>query len=189
MSPGFDVARGRDELADLEEAMHRLHALVNWPKRHRVGCLLLLLVYLALCFIRPVTFSLTHLSARTCGILDTGDFESPISVQQQAARCLVQAHQQCQPATLQVNIHGVDRFAQSTLATANAFGGCQLTADGPSRFVILDVLNSLFPLNVLFPTGTTCHSLSLQPTGLVLQSCESRGQVYESVQVLWWVHP
>ena len=155
--------------------MHRLHALVNWPKRHRVGCLLLLLVYLGLCFIRPVTFSLTHLSARTCGTLDTGDFESPIAVQQQAARCIVQAHQQCQPATLQVTIHAVDRFAQTTLATANAFGGYQLSIDGPSRFLILDIVNSLFPLNVLFPTGATWQSLDLQPTGLVLQGGESGG--------------
>ena len=171
--------------------MHRLHALVSWPNRHRVGCLLLLLMYLALCLMNPVAFSLTHLSALTCGNLDSGDveIESPLSVQKQAARCLVQAHQQCQPATLHVNFHGVDTFAQVTLATANAFGGCQLTTDGPSRFVILDVLNSLFPLNVLFPEEETCQRLSLQPTGLYLQGCEFRGHVYESWQFLRWANP
>ena len=170
--------------------MHRLRALVSWPKRHRAGCLLLLLGYLALCLIRPVTFSLTHLSARSCGTLDIGEGrESPVSVQQQAARCIVQAHQQCQPATLQVTMHGVDTFAQVTLATANAFGGCQLSTDGPSRFLILDIVNSLFPVNVLFPTGATWHSLDLQPTGLVLQGGESGGQVYGPDQLLLWVHP
>lgn len=168
--------------------MHRLHALVSWPKRHRVGCLLLLLVYLALCLMNPVAFSLTHPSALNCGNLDTGDVESPLSVQKQAARCLVQAHQQCQPATLHVNYYGTDTSAQPTLATANAFGGCQLTVDGPSRFVILDVLNSLFPLNVLFSEETTCQSLSLQSSGLFLQGCEVRGHVYEPWQFLRWAN-
>jgi len=66
--------------------MHRLHALVSWPNRHRVGCLLLLLMYLALCLMNPVAFSLTHLSALTCGNLDSGDveIESPLSVQKPA---------------------------------------------------------------------------------------------------------
>lgn len=151
--------------------------------------MLLLLVYVALCLMKPVAFSLTHLSARACGNLDTGEVESPVSVQQQAARCLIQAHQQCQSATLQVKWQGIDTSARPTLATANSFGGCQLTVDGPSRFIIVDVLYSLFPLNVLAPQETTCQSLSLQPTGLFLQGCEVMGHVYTPWKFLRWANP
>ena len=184
-----DVVRGRDKLADLEERMHRLHALARWPQRHRVGCLLVLLGYLALCLLNPLAFALTHLSARSCGTLRSGEGQSPLSVQQQAARCLAQAHQQCQPATLQDTDQGVDTSSQATLATANAFGGCQLSVDGPTRFLIVDVLLNVFPVNVLLPKATTCHSLSVQPTGLFLYGCEVRGQSYASLQFLCWILP
>ncbi|HEU5378734.1 MAG TPA: hypothetical protein VFV38_25205 [Ktedonobacteraceae bacterium] len=167
--------------------MHRLHALVLWLNRHRrVGCLLFVLFYLAFCLMTSVAFSLTHRSALSCGNLDIGNRGSSLSVQKQSVRCFVQAHQQCQPATLQINEYGTDIFKQETLATANDFGGCRITVDEPSRFGIVNVMNTLFPLNVLFLEEMTCQSLSLQPTGLVLQSCELRWQSYASLHILWW---
>lgn len=99
-------------------------------------------------------------------------------------------------STLWFAFHGVgevhDRAVLREGAYRESLRAIALTRQTEMRAgcnLFVDVLYSLFPLNVLAPQETTCQSLSLQPTGLFLQGCEVGGHVYTPWQFLRWANP
>src|SRR5438876_1086010 len=113
-------------------------AASTWVRQHLLIALgIVFLLALIIWGTKPAVFAATHTNLQNCGTLYSsfGPHPEPnghtISAPQ-AIHCFVQAHQQCQAASLSYSSNGTDVGSTDTYYTANSLGGCILS--GTSNF-------------------------------------------------------
>lgn len=142
----------------------------TWIRHHLLISLgIVLLLALIIWGTKPAVFAATHTNLQNCGTLYShfGPHPEPGShtiSTAQAIQCFVQAHQQCQAASLSYSSNGTDTGSTDTYYTANSLGGCALSGT-----------NNFYGMVRSGTTDFTCSSLQQKPDGLHLLSCGQFG--------------
>lgn len=130
----------------------------------RLLIVMIALIVILICLIRPLFYTVTHFSAIDCGSL-LGTSVTDENVARQDTQCFLHAHQQCEAATLEILYQGVDSGGRVTFRTANGIGGCTLSVIGYATRCIIPFCN--FTPYV----DNDCSTVTQQADGLHLGNC------------------
>jgi hypothetical protein len=144
--------------------------IIDWIQEHRIASIIilnvLLIVLSGIWWVRPAYFAVTHTNMQDCGYISR-PFGGPVVPQsgssggaKQAIQCFVQAHQQCQAASLASTSHGVDTGTTETFYTANGLGQCGLSLETTNYGIVRTIT-----------TDDNCSSMVQKPDGLHFLSC------------------
>ena len=155
--------------------------IIDWIHEHRIASILLLIVLLlvlsGIWWVRPAYFAATHTNMQDCGYISS-PIGGPVVPQagssgraKQVIQCFVQAHRQCQAASLASTSHGVDTGTTETFYTANGLGQCELSLETTDYGLVRTITSD-----------DNCSSMVQKPDGLHFLSCGDSADLFVSIK-------